>query len=156
MKALSVKIHLLSSAEIIHSAQISSTTKDLFSSELRMNALLSPMIYTQNVILILNSIYSGESLVERVLNGFPRMPTSALYHGIYRQNGQKWITYNSTHLSKDLPSDEELKKTNVIIMPGSSANSYSDLPWILRYKKWIHNAYHNHPHLKFLGICFGE
>lgn len=65
------------------------------------------------------------------------MPTSALYHGVFRQNGQKWITYNSTNLSKDLPSDEELKLTHVIVMPGSSASSYLDHPWILRYKKWI-------------------
>ena len=84
MNSLSVKVHLLSLDEINASNYIDPVTQKLFSNLDKLSALLSPKKCTQKVIFVLNNISFGEFMIKSLSEGTPRMPTRALYHGIYR------------------------------------------------------------------------
>ena len=84
--------------------------------------------------------------------GFFHFP--ALFQGIYKENKEKWLLYAAGNLI--FPSDEILKRTKAIIIPGSALNLYNEIPFIPRTVEWLKEIHSNYPHVKVLGICFGE
>ncbi|KAJ1970478.1 hypothetical protein H4R34_006047, partial [Dimargaris verticillata] len=49
------------------------------------------------------------------------------------------------------PSDYD-----AILITGSKADCYRDLPWIERLVHYVHDTATEHPTLKWLGVCFGH
>jgi len=43
-----------------------------------------------------------------------------------------------------------------IVFPGAHFSVYQDLPWIDEFVAFIRSAFHEHPHVKLVGICFGH
>jgi len=84
--------------------------------------------------------------------GFFHFP--ALFQGIYKENNEKWLLYSAGNLI--FPSDEILKRTKAIIIPGSALNLYNNIPFIPQTVEWLKEIHNNYPNLKLLGICFGE
>jgi GMP synthase-like glutamine amidotransferase len=83
--------------------------------------------------------------------GFFHFP--ALLTGIYRRNLEKWLYLVSS--CDSFPNDEMLKKTKVIIVPGSDLNIYNQIDFLRKTEEFIRNVILNYPKIKFLGLCFG-
>ncbi|KZO90643.1 class I glutamine amidotransferase-like protein [Calocera viscosa TUFC12733] len=55
------------------------------------------------------------------------------------------------------PSPEDLDTYQALIIPGSAACAFDDaLPWLPQLLAVIRSTYHNKPHIKLIGICFGH
>ncbi|KZT54262.1 class I glutamine amidotransferase-like protein [Calocera cornea HHB12733] len=55
------------------------------------------------------------------------------------------------------PSPEQLDTYQALLIPGSAACAFDDaLPWLQQLLALIRNTYHNKPHIKIIGICFGH
>jgi len=78
----------------------------------------------------------------------------ALFQGLYRRNCERWIFLTA---SKDgLPTDEMLKNTKAVIIPGSHISVYEDYEFLQATKKFLYNvAINYHEKIRLLGICFG-
>jgi GMP synthase-like glutamine amidotransferase len=83
--------------------------------------------------------------------GFFHFP--ALIPGIYRRNLEKWIYLVSS--CDAFPSEEMLKKTKAIIIPGSDLNIYNKFDFLRKTEEFIRYVILNHQDIKFLGLCFG-
>jgi GMP synthase-like glutamine amidotransferase len=84
--------------------------------------------------------------------GFFNFPT--LFQGIYKENNERWLLYSAGNLI--FPSEEILKRTKAIIIPGSALNLYNNIPFIPQTVEWLKEIHNNYTHIKLLGICFGE
>lgn len=50
-----------------------------------------------------------------------------------------------------------MNQAKAIIIPGSAYSVYdNEKEWIVNFRKWIAETHPKFPHLKWLGICFGE
>ncbi|KAL1914655.1 uncharacterized protein VTP21DRAFT_8066 [Calcarisporiella thermophila] len=54
------------------------------------------------------------------------------------------------------PSDEDLRSYDAIMMTGSAASAYDDIPWIKTLIAFVQDSMKKHSHLKTVGICFGH
>ncbi|KAG8950407.1 hypothetical protein FRC03_012861 [Tulasnella sp. 419] len=60
---------------------------------------------------------------------------------------------------EEFPPSELLEKGSGyqgILISGSSASAYADLPWIHTLTKWVGDVATSKPHIRFVGICFGH
>lgn len=68
---------------------------------------------------------------------------------------QKWAHYKAYDL--EFPSEEELKHLKGIIIPGSKNAAYdTTTPWIGSLKSLLRKIYDEYPHIRLVGICFGN
>lgn len=79
---------------------------------------------------------------------------SAIFNGQFYRPGHKWRLYKA--FASEFPGPEELKTLKGIIFPGAYFSVYQDLPWIAELQAFIRRAFHEHPHVKLVGICFGH
>ncbi|CAG8502475.1 12326_t:CDS:2 [Acaulospora colombiana] len=56
----------------------------------------------------------------------------------------------------EFPDRNELLETDGIIISGSSASAYDDIPWINRLTDFTKFLIENHPNVKIIGVCFGH
>ncbi|TFY80860.1 hypothetical protein EWM64_g3151 [Hericium alpestre] len=56
----------------------------------------------------------------------------------------------------EYPSDEALDTYRGIIITGSAASAYEDIPWINKLVEWLARVADSKPQLKIIGICFGH
>ncbi|CAG8542450.1 2056_t:CDS:2 [Paraglomus brasilianum] len=55
-----------------------------------------------------------------------------------------------------LPTEEGLKDIDGIMITGSAASAYSDVPWINNLTDFMKHVINNHPRVRIVGICFGH
>ena len=74
--------------------------------------------------------------------------------GMGDSNAEMWVNYPVYDYL--LPSEEELKHMQAIIIPGSK-NSVLDesVSWIPLLTRFVQKVYEEYPHVKIIGICFG-
>lgn len=45
---------------------------------------------------------------------------------------------------------------DALLVTGSSASSYDDVPWTHRLDRYLRDVYRDHPHVRIFGSCFGH
>lgn len=86
----------------------------------------------------------------------------ALFFGQYMgglggNNAEPWGFYNVFDF--ELPSEEDLKHIQTIIIPGSiasAADGEKSNSWIDPLIKFIQKVYNGYPNINILGVCFGS
>ncbi|CAG8657566.1 1634_t:CDS:2, partial [Acaulospora morrowiae] len=56
----------------------------------------------------------------------------------------------------EFPNDDELLETDGIIISGSAASAYDDIPWINRLVDFTKFIIEKHTNVKLIGVCFGH
>ena len=78
----------------------------------------------------------------------------ALYSGIFRQKGERWLDYSIANTQ--FPTDEELTKLKGLVIGGASHSAYDEsYPFHKELYKFLLRTSIEFPHLKVLGVCFG-
>ncbi|KAJ7595954.1 class I glutamine amidotransferase-like protein [Mycena floridula] len=54
------------------------------------------------------------------------------------------------------PSEETIDTYDAVMLTGSAASAYDDIPWIKKLVKYVAWLAENKPHIKIIGICFGH
>lgn len=68
---------------------------------------------------------------------------------------ERWSYYKAYDL--EFPSDEELKHMKAFIVPGSKYSAYDNtVPWIEPLNQLVRKIYTSFPHIRMVGICFGN
>ena len=78
----------------------------------------------------------------------------ALYSGILREKGDRWLNY--TAVDSRLPTESELAKLRGLVVSGANHAAYDDAPFHEALYKVLQKAFHEYPQLKLLGVCFGH
>lgn len=81
------------------------------------------------------------------------LDTVSIYNGIYRRKYDDWRVYAVVKM--DFPTEEILKTTHAIVMPGSGSSVYERTDWVVRLLQFLNNTYKSFPNIRFLSICFG-
>ncbi|GES72851.1 class I glutamine amidotransferase-like protein [Rhizophagus clarus] len=56
----------------------------------------------------------------------------------------------------EYPSEQELFGTDGIVITGSAASAYEDIPWINCLVEFVSSIIDKHPKIRIVGICFGH
>ncbi|KAF5354163.1 hypothetical protein D9756_007142 [Leucocoprinus leucothites] len=96
---------------------------------------------------------------------------------VYKDNGDylevytHWLKKSLPHKSKvkpkvdaykvyqdndSLPDDDDIDDYDGILVSGSSADAWSDVPWVLKLVDFIRRVGTNFPEVRIYGICFGH
>ncbi|KAG0147427.1 hypothetical protein CROQUDRAFT_42858 [Cronartium quercuum f. sp. fusiforme G11] len=59
-------------------------------------------------------------------------------------------------LSNEYPTEDHLNSSNGLLVTGSTASAFDDIPWITSLKDFCSQMPESFPHLKLFGICFGH
>ncbi|KIX07539.1 uncharacterized protein Z518_02192 [Rhinocladiella mackenziei CBS 650.93] len=49
-----------------------------------------------------------------------------------------------------------LDEVDALVVTGSTAGAYEDIPWVKKLSKNLQDAFQNHPSVKIFGTCFGH
>ncbi|KAL4430447.1 hypothetical protein ABPG74_013297 [Tetrahymena malaccensis] len=90
---------------------------------------------------------------ESFVKGRSFVPVNAIYKGVFKRKFEHWFTFNVA--KGEYPDEELLNKTRAIIVPGSGAGAWEDIPWVINLGRFLNKIYNQFPHLRFIGICFG-
>lgn len=58
-------------------------------------------------------------------------------------------------IKSEFPTEDELRHIRAFWITGSTSDSFSDEPWILKLVEFIQHIYNDHS-IPFIGICFGH
>ncbi|RIA88370.1 class I glutamine amidotransferase-like protein, partial [Glomus cerebriforme] len=56
----------------------------------------------------------------------------------------------------EYPNEQDLLEIDGILITGSAASAYVDIPWINRLVEFVSSTINEHPKVKIVGICFGH
>jgi GMP synthase-like glutamine amidotransferase len=85
-----------------------------------------------------------------------KLSYEVLFMGHLVDSNERWTFYKAYDF--EFPSAEELRRLKGIVLPGSKHGVYeTDInPWIEPLKNLVSTIYHEYPHIKMAGICFGH
>ena len=77
----------------------------------------------------------------------------SLFYSAFKKHGEEWKFYKV--YEGEFPSDEQLRKTTGILIPGSVYAAYDESPtWYKDLLQCIQKIHNDHKHINLLCICF--
>ncbi|KAI5826439.1 class I glutamine amidotransferase-like protein [Schizophyllum commune Tattone D] len=56
----------------------------------------------------------------------------------------------------EYPKEEEMETYDAVLLTGSAASAYDDVPWINKLVDWVRHIAQDKPQIRIFGICFGH
>ena len=80
-------------------------------------------------------------------------PLDCWYSGFFRNSGEVWTSYRPPF--NQYPDESTLSSLKGIVITGSPVSLLEPPAWVTECQAWLRRVYYAHPHIRFVGVCFG-